>query len=134
MTRRQLSGFGIFAVALWVCAASAAVAWDPGPNTAFALTRFDAGYSPGTGDVYFLGGRLADSGTDGSIWKVDPETGTATDTGADMPVPISNYTMNLVRDVNGWGFYVFCGRNAAGTNVRTVQVYYPRSEIGRAHV
>ncbi len=125
MIRRQLSRIGILAVAWAACAVGAASAWDSGPTTAFAFTRFDAGYSPGTGDVYFLGGRLADSSTDGSVWKVDPETGTTTDTGADMPVPISNYTMNLVRDANGWGFYVFCGRNSAGTTVRTVQVYYP---------
>src|SRR5512139_3849657 len=65
--------------------------WQNGPPTTFpqAFSRFDGGYYPATGLVYFLGGRLADNNTDGSIWTFNPATGIYTDTGLDMPVPIS---------------------------------------------
>ena len=41
---------------------------------------------PGTGLVYFLGGRLADNNTDGSIWSFNPSAGIYADTGLDMPI------------------------------------------------
>ncbi len=102
--------------------------WAMGPDTTFAFTRFDGEYFPLDGKVYFMGGRLADGNTDGSVWVFDPATGVYTDTGVDLPTPISNYEMNLLQDGNGdWGFYVFCGRPAAGGTSNAVQVYYPIS-------
>ncbi|HUM70085.1 MAG TPA: hypothetical protein PLK31_14720, partial [Chloroflexota bacterium] len=76
-------------------------AWQLAPNAPFAYTRFDAEYSPTTGKVYFLGGRLGSGDTDGSIWEFDPVTGVYADTGVDMPVPISNY--QIVRLVESGG-------------------------------
>ena len=101
--------------------------WQNGPPTTFAqaFSRFDGAYYPGTGMVYFLGGRLADNNTDGSIWTFNPSTGIYTDTGLDMPIPISNYTINQLTDATGLGFYVFGGRDSAGVQTFGVQVYYP---------
>lgn len=99
--------------------------WEYGPNTTFTFSRFDAVYYPGNGLVYFLGGRLPDNSTDGSVWSFDPATGAYSDTGANLPTPISNYEIQILQDTNGWGLYVFCGRPAAGGVVDFVQVYYP---------
>ena len=101
--------------------------WQSGPATTFpqAFSRFDGAYDPGTGLVYFLGGRLADNNTDGSILTFDPATGTYADTGLDMPTPISNYTISPLTDATGFGLYVFCGRDAAGGQMLGVQVFYP---------
>ncbi len=102
--------------------------WVEQPNSAFAFTRFDAEYSYDTDMVYFLGGRLADSSTDGSVWSYDPDTGVYSDTGVDMPVPISNY--QIARVVNSSGdeeFVLFGGRPAAGGVTNTVQSYIPSS-------
>lgn len=106
--------------------------WAYGPPSGFQLTRFDGEVYPGNGLAYFLGGRLADSNTDGSIWSFDPATGIYTDTGVDMPVPISNYQVNLLYDGVAWGLYTFCGRPQAGGVVDTVQVYYPDSNNAAA--
>lgn len=103
-------------------------AWQLAANAPFAFTRFDAEYSPTTGKVYFLGGRLGSGDTDGSIWEFDPVTGVYADTGVDMPVPISNY--QIVRLVESGGDEVmvtFGGRPAAGGTVNTVQGYKPAS-------
>lgn len=102
--------------------------WQEAPTSGFAYTRFDAEYSYDTGKVYFLGGRLADSNTDGSVWEYDPGTGVYSDTGVDMPVPISNYQIANV--TNGAGdevFMLFGGRPAAGGVTNTVQGYIPSS-------
>jgi subtilisin family serine protease len=102
--------------------------WQYGPTTGFQFTRFDGGYYPADGKVYFMGGRLADNGTDGSVWSFDPATGIYADTGVDLVTPISNYQMNLLQDGSGnWGFYVFGGRPAAGGVAAAVQIYYPDS-------
>jgi hypothetical protein len=126
------------AVIVMVMAAAVAVAqagddqewggtWQNGPPTTFpqAFSRFDGAYDSGTGLVYFLGGRLADNNTDGSIWTFNPSTGVYADTGLDMPTPISNYTINVLTDATGVGFYTFCGRTSAGAQTLGVQVYYP---------
>jgi hypothetical protein len=55
-------------------------------------TRLDAEYFPGTGLAYLMGGRPG-TNTDGSIYSFDPATETCADTGVDMVVPISNYTV-----------------------------------------
>ncbi len=101
--------------------------WQNGPPTTFpqAFSRFDGGYYPATGLVYFLGGRLADNNTDGSVWTFNPATGLYADLGFDMAVPISNYTINQLTDSLGLGFYVFGGRDSAGVQTFGVQVFYP---------
>jgi len=98
--------------------------WQNGPTTGFNLTRLDGAYDPGTGLVYFLGGRTG-TVTYGSIWSFNPATGTYADTGADLVTPISNYTVNVLNDANGTGLYVFCGRDAAAGQTFGVQAFYP---------
>lgn len=120
-------------ISLLLISAAMAQSWTLRTGTGFQFTRFDGEYFPGTGKVYFLGGRLASGATDGTIWSYDPVTQTYTTTGQTMPVPISNYEIALLRDnydlVAGdtYGLYVFGGRNAAGAFVNNVQVYYPRT-------
>jgi hypothetical protein len=103
-------------------------AWQYGPDTSFQFARFDGEFYPNDGKVYFMGGRLGSGDTDGSVWSYDPGTRDYTDMAVDLTTPISNYTMNLLQDASGdWGFYVFCGRPAAGGVTPVVQVYYPET-------
>jgi subtilisin family serine protease len=100
--------------------------WQYGPQTGFQFTRFDGGFYPVDGMVYFMGGRLADNNTDGSVWSFDPVAGTYADMGVDLVEPISNYKMHLLQDEAGaWAFYVLCGRPAPGGVIASVQAYYP---------
>ncbi len=105
--------------------------WKVGANSTFQYWRFDGEYfDSGNGQtydqkVYFLGGRMANDATDGTVWRFDPLAGTYAMTGATLPVPISNYTVNLVQDSTGLGLYVFGGRDSAGGMRTEVQVYYP---------
>jgi hypothetical protein len=105
--------------------------WLVDGDTAFQYWRFDGEYfdsgaaQPYDQKVYFLGGRLADGTTNGTVWSYDPLTGAYAMTGATMPVPISNYTVNLLQDANGLGLYIFGGRDNAGVMRSEVQVYYP---------
>ncbi len=87
--------------------------------------RFDGGYYPPDGQVYFMGGRTSGGNNDGSVWSYDPATDIYTDTGADLVTPISHYKMNLLQDATGLGFYTFCGRPDAGGAITATQVYYP---------
>ncbi len=98
-------------------------AWTYGPETPFAFTRFDGGYSPFDGKIYFLGGRLADLSTDGSVWSFDPRSGVWTDTGDDMTTPISNYQVSLYEHPEGPMLLAICGRMADGTVTDSVQFY-----------
>ncbi len=99
--------------------------WQAGATMAAGMSRFDGAYYAPTGLVYFLGARLTDNSTDGSILTFNPVTGVYGDTGVDMPIPISNYTVNVLTDATGTGFYTFCGRTAGGTQNFVTQVYYP---------
>ncbi len=105
--------------------------WQNGPTTPFQLVRFDAGYYPGDGQVYFMGGRNAAGQVPGNIWAFDPVAGTYNDTGAAMVTPIQYYTMNLLQDSIGWGFYTVCGLLAGSPPNPTpvVQVYYPDANL-----
>src|SRR5690606_29562565 len=47
------------------------------------------------------------------------------DTGANMPVPISNYTVNLVNNGSADVLCTFGGRNSAGSTILNVQCYNP---------
>jgi len=124
---------------LVLAAAVLAQGWQAGPQTNFAYWRFDGEYFPGTGKVYFLGGRLSDGGTDGSIWSFDPVAQTYADVGVDLPKPISNYDITLLRDDydlaagDTYGLYIVGGRLGVSPNntTDTVQVYYPVSNRAR---
>jgi hypothetical protein len=98
-------------------------AWVYGPETPFAFTRFDGGYSPLDGKIYFLGGRLSDGSTDGSVWSFNPRTGAWADTGDDLPIPISNYQVSLYEHPSGPMMLALCGRQADGTQTDAVQFY-----------
>lgn len=101
------------------------VDWRRGPSSTFAGTRFDGEYVAAVGRVYFLGFRTLGDATDGSVWYFDTATRSYTDTGVDMPVPVSNYGIAALTDSNGLGLYIFGGRDAAAKIVKSVQVYYP---------
>lgn len=131
--RTRRTGSAFVALAAWIVTLETASttpahaqAWQTATDAPFAFTRADSEYSLDTGLVYFLGGRLFDGTTDGTIWSFDPATGVYADTTADMPVPVSNY--EIARLVDGSGdevLVVFGGRTAAGTVTTTVQGYYP---------
>lgn len=102
---------------------AASVTFETGTATPAAATRWDGATIGKT--AYFLGYRTADNGTDGSIWTYNIKKKTWADTGVDMPVPISNYTIAVLEDKNGTGLYTFGGRDALGETSTVVQVYYP---------
>ncbi len=87
-------------------------------------TRFDGEYYSGTDKVYFLGGRSG-SNTDGTIYSYDPVANICTDTGRDMPTPISNYTINLVNNGTNDLLCTFGGRDSVGGSTLNVQCYNP---------
>ena len=99
------------------------------PISCANLTRFDAEYFPGTGLVYILGGRYDTSQTTSTtvadIYAFSPDTLTCTATTADMPTPISNYTVNLVNDGEKDLLCTFGGRKADGSQTLDVQCYDP---------
>ncbi len=99
--------------------------WMPStqPNC-FDLTRIDAEFFPATGKVYVLGGRSG-SATVGNIYAFDPVANTCVDTGAVMPVPISNYSVNLVNNGTTDVLCTFGGRDSAGAQTLAVQCYDP---------
>jgi hypothetical protein len=86
--------------------------------------RFDAEYDPGTGKAYLLGGRSSVS-TYGDIYSFDPVTQTCADTGVDMPVPVSNYTIAPVNNGSDDLLCIFGGRQSDGSNTAVVQCYDP---------
>ena len=128
----------VLCVVLMLAGGALAQRWvTPAETTNFRYTRFDGEYFPGTGKVYFLGGRLYDATTTGKIWSYDPATRTYDSTGlGSLPAPISNYDICLLRDMHSlptdsFGLYVVGSRNAAAVNIDTVQVYYPKSNTTR---
>ena len=100
-----------------------AVEFAAGKASTFGWTRFD-GEKVGK-FVYFLGYRDANNETDGSIWTYDIKKKKFADTGIDMPVAISNYTIAALTDDTGLGLYTFGGRDATGLTSTVVQVFYP---------
>ena len=71
------------------------------------------------GKMYMLGYRTDGAGTtDGSVWVYDAALNTWSDTGVDMPVPVSNYTIAKLTDSTGVGLYIFGGRDSAGAYAR----------------
>jgi hypothetical protein len=106
-------------------AVSQTVNWSLRTPAPFAGTRFDGEYVSSLRRVYFLGFRTLGDATDGSVWYYDVATNSYVDTGVDMPVPVSNYQISMLRDSRGVGLYIFGGRTATPAAVDTVQVYYP---------
>jgi len=105
-----------------------AINWKSGKDFPSPATRFD-GAKVGS-KVYFLGFRVDDVGTtDGSIWYYDLKARKYVDTKVDMKVPISNYSVAVLKDDTGTGLYTFGGRDANGAILDTVQVYYPASGV-----
>lgn len=106
------------------------------PVNCLDMTRYDGEFYPADGFVYFLGGRGGPAGdqTFGDVIKFDPVAHTCADTGANMPDPVSNYTVNLVNNGTDDVLCTFGGRGAAGTSTTTVQCYNPvtntTSDIG----
>jgi len=86
-------------------------------------TRLDAEYSEATGLVYLMGGRPG-TDTDGSIYSFNGTS--CADTGLDMPVPISNYTIVRLTGAGGaeW-LCTFGGRDNAGGYTTAVQCFDP---------
>ena len=104
--------------------------WQYGPQTGFRFWRFDGEYFPLTRKVYFLGGRLANNNTDGTIWCFNPESLTYYPVGRSMLIPVSNYTICILKDTthpDTYGLYIVGGRTQTGTFSRALQVYYPLS-------
>jgi hypothetical protein len=102
--------------------------WLPGPSACFDLTDLDAEYYPATGKIYLLGGRQGSS-TSGNIYRIDPFTGACADTGADMPTPISSYTISLIDDGTSSLLCTFGGRSASGQATLDVQCYDPIANV-----
>jgi hypothetical protein len=119
--------FLIFAAVIAPNSANAQTVWTAGPDSDFQFWRFDGEFSPATGKVYFLGGReTGGTNTNGRVWSFDPVTGAYADTGVDMPVPVSNYTIARVTDASANELLmIFGGRDAGGVVVNTVQGYNP---------
>jgi hypothetical protein len=101
------------------------VTWTTSTTMPFAATRWDGELITARNRVYFLGFRAADNTTDGSIWYYDVATATFTDTGKNMPVPVSNYQIAMLTDSHGLGLYIFGGRDNLGNLTTSTQVYYP---------
>jgi uncharacterized repeat protein (TIGR01451 family) len=90
-------------------------------------TRFDGEYFAGTGLVYFLGGRGGASGGDtfGDVFSFNPADHTCADTGANMPTPVSNYSIAPANNGAADLLCIFGGRPAAGGVTPAVQCYDP---------
>lgn len=107
--------------------------WSPCTN----LTRFDAEYFPGTGLVYILGGRYVyvnDSQikvdtTVGTIFSFNPVSGECSVTGAQMPIPVSNYTISLINFNGEDVLCTFGGRKADASQTLAVQCYDPGTNL-----
>jgi hypothetical protein len=90
-------------------------------------TRIDAEYNAATSKAYILGGRGGASGGDtfGDIFAYDPLTNACTDTGANMPVPISNYSIVPLNNGTADVLCTFGGRDASAGYTTAVQCYDP---------
>jgi hypothetical protein len=118
------------ALAAGASAAKVNVTFKSGKTAPFEGTRLDGALYKGK--VYFLGYRLVDNTTDGSIWTYDVATKKYADTGDKMAVPITNYSVAVLKDSTGTGLYTFGGRDSDGASIDTVQVYYP--DTGKSKV
>jgi hypothetical protein len=128
MNRRRMLVLSALLITLLVgvpiVGADPAGAWVTSTTLPSEMVRADAEYY--NGHMYILGFRLGVAGTtDGSIWDYNVATDTWTDTGVDMPTPVSNYSIAMLTDATGVGLYVFGGRDSTGACTTAVQVYYP---------
>ena len=92
-----------------------------------------------TGTAGFIGSTLAERlvaeghevvGVDCLTPYYDVAAKTYTDTGVDMPAPISNYGIAALNDPTGLGFYIFGGRDPNGNIITTVRI---GNVTGRPH-
>ncbi len=97
--------------------------WIAGSLLPAQMVRFDSEMH--NGKMYVLGYRLPTGETDGSVWVYDPVADSWTDSGVDMPTPVSNYHIAKLTDSTGVGLYLFGGRDSAGLCTDVVQAYYP---------
>jgi hypothetical protein len=105
-----------------------AVKFTLGPESPFGAARLDGEYVKDDKRVYFLGFRAVGNGTDGSVWYYDTTAKDYTDTGTDMPIPVSNYGVAALEDSTGLGLYIFGGRTDTGVITDATQVYYPATD------
>jgi hypothetical protein len=129
-----MNKFVVLLASFMLAGIAAGQSWQNGPQSSFAYSRFDGEYFPGTAKVYFLGGRVGLGTTLGDIYSYTPLTGEYADVGVNMPLPVSNYDVCLLRDdhdtLNGdtFGLYIVGGRRDSYPNyVESLQVYYPVS-------
>jgi hypothetical protein len=130
-----MNKFVVLIACLTLAGSAVGQAWQNGPESPFAYTRFDGEYFPGTAKVYFLGGRFGTSTTLPDIYSYTPSTDSYADVGTNMPLAVSNYDVCLLRDdynlTNGdtFGLYIIGGRiDAAPNYIDSIQVYYPTSD------
>lgn len=98
--------------------------WTPAASLPALAARGDVEMLGHT--LYLLGFRASDGTTDGSVWAQDLITGVWTDTGVNLPTPVSNYTIAPLTDPAGnLAFFLFGGRDASGACTTAVQAYYP---------
>ena len=90
-------------------------------------TRYDGEYYASKSRVYFMGGRGGAGGstTYGDIYRYNPASNSCADTGVDMPVPISNYSIELVNNGSANLLCTFGGRDSRGNITSSVQCYNP---------
>lgn len=132
MAARKITICEILAMLLLVTGPCLGQSWEYGPDTDFQLFRFDGICFPDDGNVYFLGGRLENGTTIGTIWRFDPVSSMFSDTGAVMPYPIANYSLEYLDDDTGTGIYAVGGRLDDGSPSEHVQVYYPATNTATA--
>ena len=98
---------------------------SPLPSGCPDFTRFDGEVYNGL--VYFLGGRGGATGGDtfGDVYSFNPVANNCTDTGVDMPTPVSNYTIALVNDGAADLLCIFGGRDSVGGYTANYQCYNP---------
>ncbi len=118
-------------------------AWQMGPAIDSALwggtagdgwARINGATWSGDDRIFFLGLRAEDNDTFSDVIAFDPSTLLYSNTGADMPVPVSNYVVAGVPDDgrgHGYGLYIVSGRTSTGAQTGAVQVYYPAENIAQ---
>ena len=93
--------------------------------------RYDGEYFADTGKIYFLGGRTELDKNPSTlemfpdIYAFDPALGLCTDTGIDMPVTISNYTIVPLEIDGADVLCTFGGYDLTGHATAAVQCYDP---------
>lgn len=101
--------------------------WVPSAPLPAAASHFDAEVFERR--LYLPGFRASDGSTDGTVWSRDLATGQWSDTGVEMPIWVSDYSIARLTDAEGPGLFVFGGRDVDGECVSEVQVFRPDSGV-----